>query len=110
MDEGVRFTAMELLIVYAERKPTQFRKVEGAVDGTLSTLFESIDSIDDDEEWTVNEADRDECDEEQEEVQMAEGALERLVCALGGTKAVQPVLALAQQRIQSQRSGSPSFA
>jgi hypothetical protein len=107
VDESVRFSAMEMLIVYAERKPAQFRKVQGAMDGTLTTLFEYIDTVDHDDEWSNNLADRDEDDEANEEVEMAEASLDRLISAVGGAKIVPHVLALAQQRWQSQRYAPP---
>jgi hypothetical protein len=103
VDESVRFTAMELLVLYAEQKPAQFRKVQGALDGTLTTLVECIDTIDHDEDWSNNVADREEEDEPNDEVDMAEASLGRLIGAIGGAKITPNVLALAQQRWQSQR-------
>jgi len=101
LDEGIRYTAIELLTTYAEAKPVQFRKCTGALDGTLQALFECMDRVEEDDEWVGNEADREEEDEEQDEVEMAESALQRVILAAGGSKTAGPVLALAEQRMSS---------
>jgi hypothetical protein len=101
VDESVRFTAIELLVIYAETKPVVFRKTPGALEGTIQALVECIDHVEEDEDWSSNQADKEEKDEEQEEVEMAEGALERIICAAGGNKTVPLVLQMVQQRVKS---------
>jgi len=101
LGESWRHLALELIVTTAETAPAMVRKVVGASVGpVVQACLQMMTDIDEEEDWSVNDEPEEE-DSDNNNV-VAESALDRLACGLGGKTVFPHIMQLTPTMLQSQ--------
>ncbi|XP_023336717.1 importin-5 [Eurytemora carolleeae] len=101
LGESWRHLALEFIVTTSETAPAMVRKVVGGCIGAVvQACLQMMTDIDEEEDWSTNEAPEDEDNDSNAVV--AESALDRLACGLGGKTVFPHIMQLTPTMLQSQ--------